>query len=192
MQQKKQQRRQYTDEAHQEALDIFGVNVEELGGAGDNDDELGEDEEDDEDEEVDEYYSGEEEEPAEEELDEEGNVIVSATRKKQKQRRLKALHKLEDIFEPDELEKNLMTEKDQQVRMEDKPERFMMRASCPVTTERDEIELEREAEWIYAQAFQSNMCISKQVITPVGVLRHQWFHTFFKGLCFSKEAQMKS
>ncbi len=48
-------------------------------------------------------------------------------KKRQKQRRLKVMHKIEDIFEPQELEKNLLTEFDQQIRIEDKPERFMVK-----------------------------------------------------------------
>lgn len=73
--------------------------------------------------------------------------------RKRRQRRLKAQHKIEDIFEPQELEKNLLTERDQQIRLEDKPERFMVR-TVPVTSEPDDGELELEAMWIYRQAFQ--------------------------------------
>jgi hypothetical protein len=120
---------------------------------------------DDEDgEEDDEYYSDIDDDE-EEELDEEGNVIVTARKRQHKrgQRARAAQHKLEDIFEPEELERNLMTERDQQMRVEDKPERFMLRGTVPVTSEPDEVELEKEAEWIYSQAFQSNLSISKQV-----------------------------
>ena len=87
-------------------------------------------------------------------------------RKRQRQRRLKTLHKIEDIFEPQELEKNLLTERDQQIRIEDKPERFMLR-SVPVTSEPDEFELENEATWIYRQAFSNNSItfqVSNQVL----------------------------
>ena len=73
--------------------------------------------------------------------------------RKRRARRLKAQHKIEDIFEPQELEKNLLTERDQAIRIEDKPERFMIRP-VPVTIEPDEFELECEAEWICRQAFQ--------------------------------------
>jgi transcription elongation factor SPT6 len=84
--------------------------------------------------------------------DEEGDFQREA-RKRQRQRQRKTLHKIEDIFEPQELEKNLLTEHDQQIRIEDKPERFMLR-TVPVTSEPDEYELEREAEWIFRHAFQ--------------------------------------
>jgi hypothetical protein len=147
-------------------MDIFGVDAAELGGLEEGD--SGEEGEggDDEDEEDDEYYSGEEEEAEEEEeLDEDGNVIATTRKRQQKRGRTRAAqHKLEDIFEPEELEKNLMTERDQQIRVEDIPERFLLRSTVPVTSEPDENELEKEAEWIYTQAFQSNLCISKQVI----------------------------
>jgi hypothetical protein len=170
----KKQRRAYTNEAHQEAIDIFGVDVGELEAL-----EEGESERDDEEgDEDDEYYSGEEEEEEEDEEgrveeDEDGNVIPrrrsKATAHHQKSRRRNRhllQHKLEDLFEPDELEKNFMTERDQQIRMEDKPERFMLRGSFPVTSEPDEAELEREAEWIYTHAFSAASAthtISKQV-----------------------------
>ena len=87
-------------------------------------------------------------------------------RKRQRQRRLKTLHKIEDIFEPQELEKNLLTERDQQIRIEDKPERFMLR-TVPVTSEPDEFELENEATWIYRQAFQNFGGVTAQVSNQV-------------------------
>lgn len=116
-------KRVYNDEAQQEAMDIFGVNVEELGAI--SDDEAGEEEDYDEDleEEV-------EEEDEEKEDEDDDDVTQKAARKRQKQRRLKVMHKIEDIFEPQELERNLLTEFDQQVRIEDKPERFMVRIDC--------------------------------------------------------------
>ncbi len=93
--------------------------------------------------------------------DDEELTYQKAKKKQQRQRRLNALHKIEDIFEPQELEKNLLTEIDQQIRLEDKPERFQLR-SIPVTSEPDEIELEKEAEWIYSQAFTIKLSISSQ------------------------------
>jgi hypothetical protein len=92
-------------------------------------------------------------------VDEEGgdeddeDFTQRTAKKRQKQQRLKLMHKIEDIFEPQELAKNLLTEFDQQVRIEDKPERFMLR-TLPVSEEAEEVELEREARWIFAQAFQ--------------------------------------
>ena len=151
-------KRQYTDEAQQEAMDIFGVNAEELGAI----------DEDEDDEEEEEYEEDEENEQDLIDDDEEGLgdddeelTYQKAKKKQQRQRRLNALHKIEDIFEPQELEKNLLTEIDQQIRLEDKPERFQLR-SIPVTSEPDEIELEKEAEWIYNQAFTIKLSISSQ------------------------------
>lgn len=105
-------------------MDIFGVNAEELGAVSDE-----EDENNDEDELEDEEDLIEDEEN-EDDLDKEGDdddlTYQKAAKKRQRQRRLKAMHKMEDIFEPQELEKNLLTEYDQQIRLEDKPERFMV------------------------------------------------------------------
>ena len=103
------------------------------------------DEEDLEDEELD-------EEDEEGEGDEDDYEKVA--KKRQRQRNKKAMHKIEDIF--------LLTEADQQIRIEDKPERFMLR-TIPVTPEPDEAELEKEAEWIYSQAFLNNLSITSEV-----------------------------
>jgi transcription elongation factor SPT6 len=153
----KKKRTHYSDEAHQEAMDIFGVNAEELGAIEEAD--LDENEEDEEDE-----LDGDEEQDEDEvEEDENGELVY---KKKNQRNKLKALHKIEEIFEPAELEKNMLTELDQRIRIEDKPERFMLR-SIPVSKEPDENELEREAEWIYSQTFQlSRYTISNQEHEP--------------------------
>jgi hypothetical protein len=146
-------------------LDIFGVNADELGIGSDYDED--EDELDEEELEEEEELAAEEEAEAgegDEEHDVDDEDYQKAAKKRQKQRRLKAMHKIEDIFEPQELERNLLTEFDQQIRLEDKPERFMLRA-VPVTSEPDELELDKEAEWIYQQAFiNTRPCISIQVL----------------------------
>lgn len=131
-------KRLYTDDAQQEALDIFGVNADELGAA--SDDEANDDEDEPDDDEDD-----------EQEYDDDETYDKAA----KKRHRLKTMHKIEDIFEPQELEKNLLTEADQQIRLEDKPERFMLR-QVAVSAEPDELELEAEAEWIYNAAFLSS------------------------------------
>ena len=132
-------KRLYTDDAQQEALDIFGVNADELGAA--SDDEPNEDDDDEQD------YNEEEDD----DQDQDEETYDKAAKKRH---RLKTMHKIEDIFEPQELEKNLLTELDQQIRLEDKPERFMLR-QVPVSSEPDELELEKEAEWIHNAAFYS-------------------------------------
>lgn len=137
--------------AQQEALDIFGVNAEELGALSDN--------EDDDEEEYDEDEEDLEEDYNEDENEEDDYTQTKMAKKRQKQLKLK--HKIEEIFEPQELAKNLLTEFDQLVRLEDKPERFMLR-TLAVTEEPDEAELEREARWIFAQAFQGKRTLSDQ------------------------------
>jgi hypothetical protein len=142
-------------------MDIFGVNAEELGA-------ISEEEEDDEededlDDEEDEDLIDDQGERDENQLDDDEEDYQKETKKKQRQRRLKAMHKIEDIFEPQELEKNLLTEYDQRIRLEDKPERFMLR-SIPVTSEPNELELEKEAEWIYNHSFSTKLTVSNQVI----------------------------
>ncbi len=96
------------------------MNAEELGAVSD-------DEENDE-EEYDEDLEDEidDDDEVEKDVDDEDDVTQKAAKKRQRQRRLKVMHKIEDIFEPQELVKNLLTEFDQQVRLEDKPERFMV------------------------------------------------------------------
>ena len=153
-------KRQYTDEAQQEAMDIFGVNADELGAIDEDDEEEEEEEEYEEDDENEQDLIDDDDEEGLGDDDEE-LTYQKAKKKQQRQRRLNALHKIEDIFEPQELEKNLLTEIDQQIRLEDKPERFQLR-SIPVTSEPDEIELEKEAEWIYSQAFTIKLSISSQ------------------------------
>jgi len=139
-------------------LDIFGVNAEDLGALSDDtpdDEEYDEDEEELEDDEED------EDDDLENDGEDEDDYTQKTKTKRQKQQRLKVMHKMEDIFEPQELVKNLLTEFDQQVRIEDKPERFMLR-SLPVTSEPDDLELEREARWIFNQAFQGKKTVSDQ------------------------------
>lgn len=97
------------------------MNAEELGALSDD-----ENEEDDYDEDEEELEDEDEEEDIEKEIDDEDDYTEKTTKKRQKQQRLKVMHKMEDIFEPQELVKNLLTEFDQQIRIEDKPERFMV------------------------------------------------------------------
>ncbi len=78
----------------------------------------------DEDEELDDEI--EDDDDIEKEIDDEDDYTEKTSKKRQKQQRLKVMHKMEDIFEPQELVKNLLTEFDQQIRIEDKPERFMV------------------------------------------------------------------
>ncbi|KAI0979818.1 hypothetical protein GJ496_000989 [Pomphorhynchus laevis] len=63
---------------------------------------------------------------------------------------------VEQIYEPSELEQNLLTEFDTEVKLEDKPERFKLRRPYPVTFA-EPAELEMESEWIYG-------ALSRQIV----------------------------
>lgn len=56
-----------------------------------------------------------------------------------------------EVFEPIELEQGHFTDRDQEIRTTDEPERFQLRG-VPVT-QADETELAEEAEWIFRQCF---------------------------------------
>lgn len=58
-----------------------------------------------------------------------------------------------ELYEPSELERNHLTEKDNEIRNIDLPERFQLR-SIPVTEANDD-ELKEEAEWIWKNAFDT-------------------------------------
>ena len=72
-----------------------------------------------------------------------------------------------DVYEPSELERGHFLEKDTEIRITDKPERFQVR-SIPVRPSEhdgeleDDSELKDQAEWVYDNAFVE-MPISKQV-----------------------------
>jgi len=73
-----------------------------------------------------------------------------------------------EVYEPSELERGHFLERDTEIRITDKPERFQLR-SIPVKPSEhegdleDDLELKEEAEWMYNMAFME-MPISKQVI----------------------------
>lgn len=126
----------HNDEALQQAQDIFGVDFDfedvqnfDEGPDGDYDDE-------------------EDEEEYEEDSDGERRVV----KKKGKRRVVKK--SIFELYEPSELERNHLTEKDNEIRNVDLPERFQLR-SIPVT-EASEEELNNEAEWIFRNAFHTN------------------------------------
>lgn len=153
--QKKKVRPIHKDAALQEAQDIFGVDFDfdEIEG-------FGEDEEGDEEAEEDEA----EEEEAEEEEDaysddsEEGTAR-RARRKAKKARSKQAGASMYEVFDPSELERGFHTERDQDIRLMDQPERFQLRA-IPVR-QCEHAETEEETEWIFRQGFLK-MPISQQ------------------------------
>lgn len=126
----------HNDEALQQAQDIFGVDF-------DFDDVQNFDEGPDGD-----YDDEEDEEEYEEDSDGERRVV----KKKGKRRVVKK--SIYELYEPSELERNHLTEKDNEIRNVDLPERFQLR-SIPVT-EASEEELNNEAEWIFRNAFHTN------------------------------------
>jgi len=122
----------HSDEAMQQAQDIFGVefDFEDLNNLN----------------ELEEY--DEEEEESEYETDEEGE---RRAKKKSKAKKSVVKKSILELYEPSELERSHLTEKDNEIRNIDLPERFQLR-SIPVT-DADEIELGEEAEWIWRNAF---------------------------------------
>ncbi|CAB4018053.1 Transcription elongation factor SPT6 [Paramuricea clavata] len=126
------------DRALQEAQDIFGLDFdygefEKFG-----------QEDYSEDEEADEYE--------EEYSDEEGQPRRRAKKKTSKKT-------IFDVYEPSELEKIHLTDRDNEIRITDMPERFQLREIASKPSE--DGELDDEAEWIYRQAFMT-MPVSNQ------------------------------
>uniref|UniRef100_A0A4D5R9G5 Transcription elongation factor SPT6 n=1 Tax=Scolopendra viridis TaxID=118503 RepID=A0A4D5R9G5_SCOVI len=128
----KRKRPRYTDAALQEAQDIFGVDFDY-----DEFQTYGEDY----DEEMDEEMGYEEEEV-------DGEVRPRAKKSARKKSTKKSIF---EVYEPSELERGHFTDKDNEIRVTDIPERFQLRGE-PVTGA-EEDELREEAEWIYKFAF---------------------------------------
>lgn len=87
------------------------------------------------------------------ELSEEEYVDLDEDERKEKKRKKKksARKSIYDVYEPSELEKSHLTDRDNEIKLRDIPERFQLR-SVPVKLV-TELELDDEAEWIYKQAF---------------------------------------
>uniref|UniRef100_A0A1B6CNX7 Transcription elongation factor spt6 n=1 Tax=Clastoptera arizonana TaxID=38151 RepID=A0A1B6CNX7_9HEMI len=127
----------FTDAALQEAQDIFGVDFDydEFG-------KYGEDEYDEDEEEEDEY------------VDEEGLDDTERRPKPKKTARKKPTKKsIFEIYEPSELKRGHFTDRDNEIRNTDIPERMQLR-EIPITpVPESSDELDKEADWIYKQAF---------------------------------------
>ncbi|OQR71125.1 transcription elongation factor SPT6 [Tropilaelaps mercedesae] len=132
---KKKRHVKYSDSALQEAQDIFGVDF-------DYEDVRGYDDEFEGSEEDEEYEDEEEQEPG-------ARPTKSA---KPGGKKAAAKKSIFEVFEPIELEQGHFTDRDQEIRTTDEPERFQLRG-VPVTAA-DETELAEEAEWIFRQCFQ--------------------------------------
>lgn len=97
--------------------------------------------------------------------DNESEIATPVPRKTKKSRAAKKKNTIYDVYEPSELERGHFLERDVEIRITDRPERFQTR-SVPVQPPENDVELEMEAEWIYEQAFVK-MPISKQVSTCI-------------------------
>ncbi|XP_022665863.1 transcription elongation factor SPT6-like isoform X3 [Varroa destructor] len=131
---KKKRHVKYSDSALQEAQDIFGVEF-------DYEDVRGYDDEFEGSEEDEEYEDEEEQEPG----------ARPAKASKAAGKKAAAKKSIFEVFEPIELEQGHFTDRDQEIRTTDEPERFQLRG-VPVT-QADETELAEEAEWIFRQCF---------------------------------------
>ena len=95
--------------------------------------------------------------------DEEYEDVDDEERKEKKRKKKKSGRKsIYDVYEPSELEKSHLTDRDNEIKLRDIPERFQLR-SVPVKLA-TEAELNDEAEWIYKQAFMQ-VPISQQNFT---------------------------
>ncbi|VDI00276.1 transcription elongation factor SPT6 [Mytilus galloprovincialis] len=128
-QRKKKKHIIHSDSALQEAQEIFGVDFD-----------PGEFED----------FGPEEEEDFEDEYADEDDEDMEGKRKKDRRKKRSKMG-IYDVYEPTELERGFFTDKDQEIRSADIPERFQLRQIPVKPTE--EGELEEEAEWIYKQAF---------------------------------------
>lgn len=84
----------------------------------------------------------------EEEEDYEDDTEDGAPRRPKKKSTKKSIY---EVFEPSELEKGMLTNKDNEIRTADVPERFQVRDFAVKSTE--DGELDDEADWIYKHAF---------------------------------------
>lgn len=155
--QKKRVRPIHKDAALQEAQDIFGVDfdfdeIEGFGEEGEEGEEEAEEEEAEEEEE-------DEEEDAYSDDSEEGAARRARRKAKKARQRQAGAASMYEVFDPSELERGYHTERDQDIRLTDQPERFQLR-SLPVR-QCERAETEEETEWIFRQGFLK-MPISQQ------------------------------
>ncbi|XP_051159276.1 transcription elongation factor SPT6-like isoform X2 [Leptopilina boulardi] len=129
---KRKKKHIFADSALQEAQDIFGVDFDY--------------------EEFEKYGDEDEEEEEEDEYEEEGDI--DRQRRSKKQPKKKTTRKsIFEIYEPSELRRGHFTDQDNEVRMNDIPERMQIRSVPVVPVPEGSDELDHEAKWIYEQAF---------------------------------------
>ncbi|XP_054274705.1 transcription elongation factor SPT6-like isoform X1 [Macrosteles quadrilineatus] len=125
----------FSDAALQEAQDIFGVDFDY-----DEFDKYGDEDYDEEDDEEDEYVDEDED--------------IERRRKPKKAAKKKPTRKsIFEIYEPSELKRGHFTDLDNEIRNTDVPERMQLREFPVTPTAEGSDELDKEAEWIYKQAF---------------------------------------
>ncbi|KAL1440168.1 hypothetical protein MTO96_009978 [Rhipicephalus appendiculatus] len=142
---KKKRHIKYTDHALQEAQDIFGVDFDF--------------------DEFSKYQDDYDEDMEEEEYEDEEEEGETRPRPKKTSRKRQTKKSIFEVYEPVELERGHFTDRDNEIRTTDIPERFQLRA-VPVTSAPEE-EIAREAEWIYKHAF-GNPTISVQSAVDEG------------------------
>ncbi|KAM7309648.1 transcription elongation factor SPT6 [Ixodes scapularis] len=142
---KKKRHIKYTDSALQEAQDIFGVDFDF--------------------DEFSKYQDEYDEEMEEEEYEDEEEEGEARPRPKKTARKRPTKKSIFEVYEPVELERGHFTDRDNEIRATDIPERFQLRA-VPVTSAPED-EISREAEWIYKHAF-GNPTVSVQTATEDG------------------------
>ena len=137
---------QFTDQALQQAQDVFGVDF-------DYDEVNNFNEDDDFDEEGENEY-------AEDGTDSRDRSMSSKKKKK------KARKSIFELYEPAELERNHLTSVDNDIRNNDMPERFQLR-TFPVTP-CNEVEIRQEAQWIYKNLYSIDMITRQEKINSTG------------------------
>ncbi|CAN7987050.1 unnamed protein product [Ixodes hexagonus] len=142
---KKKRHIKYTDSALQEAQDIFGVDFDF--------------------EEFSKYQDEYDEEMEEEEYEDEEEEGEARPRPKKTTRKRPTKKSIFEVYEPVELERGHFTDRDNEIRATDIPERFQLR-TVPVTSAPED-EIGREAEWVYKHAF-GNPTVSIQTATEDG------------------------
>ena len=150
----------FTDQALQQAQDVFGVDFDyaEVNKYADEDGEGGFDGEDEDMEDM------EEEEDLEDEYGGgEGRPKGASGKKK---RRHPARKSIFELYEPAELERSHLTSRDNEIRNTDSPERFQLRAIK--VTPCGEEEIKEESAWIYKNLFTMDMVTRQEKLNPSG------------------------
>lgn len=148
----------FTDQALQQAQDVFGVDFDYA--------EVNKYLEDDGVDEDDEDLLDEEDEYDGEGIDDSGREPGSGAASKKKKKRHPARKSIFELYEPAELERSHLTSRDNEIRNTDIPERFQLR-SVKVTPCSEE-EIKEESQWIYKNLYTMDMVTRQEKINPSG------------------------